>query len=253
MERNSSSSRKMKQDKPEKLAWTSNFLYHSTEPRFLVTNTPPHVCGWVISLLSLESCCMMRVAMDPSSFKTGGLLLPTIEMRCASPPSVIVIGSGISGIAVAHVLSNSSFEVTVLESIDRIGGHVHTDYSFGCPIDMGASCCSLFDKNGLAVPMEIAAKVGVIFEKILKEKVKPRDEQEHDMRLEQAISMVLERHPDLNFTHGTLMIDGAGPLPLLAYVGTALSNPYLSFAEALNGLAGPQQSQPLSYILLIQL
>ncbi|KAF7013929.1 hypothetical protein CFC21_027976 [Triticum aestivum] len=46
--------------------------------------------------------------------------------------------------------------------------------------------------------MEIAAKVGVIFEKILKEKVKPRDEQEHDMRLEQAISMVLERHPDLN-------------------------------------------------------
>ena len=126
-------------------------------------------------------------------------------------------------------------QVTVLESIDQIGGHVHTDYSFGCPIDMGASwlhgvsnenslaplighlglrlyhtsgdnsvlydhdleSCSLFDKNGLAVPMEIAAKVGVIFEKILKEKVKPRDEQEHDMRLEQAISMVLERHPDL--------------------------------------------------------
>ena len=30
-------------------------------------------------------------------------------------------------------------QVTVLESGDRIGGRVHTDYSFGCPIDMGAS------------------------------------------------------------------------------------------------------------------
>jgi polyamine oxidase len=50
-----------------------------------------------------------------------------------------VIGGGISGIAAARVLSNSSFEVTVLESRDRIGGRVHTDYSFGCPIDMGAS------------------------------------------------------------------------------------------------------------------
>ncbi|XP_037430372.1 polyamine oxidase 4-like isoform X2 [Triticum dicoccoides] len=69
--------------------------------------------------------------MDPSSFKNGGLLLPTIERRCTSPPSVIVIGGGISGIAAAHV--------TVLESRDRIGDHVHTDYYFGCPIYMGAS------------------------------------------------------------------------------------------------------------------
>ena len=30
-------------------------------------------------------------------------------------------------------------QVTVLEFGDRIGGRVHTDYSFGCPIDMGAS------------------------------------------------------------------------------------------------------------------
>ncbi|XP_020160906.1 polyamine oxidase 4 isoform X3 [Aegilops tauschii subsp. strangulata] len=97
--------------------------------------------------------------MDPSSFKIGvalhlcvaGLLLPTIERRCASPPSVIVIGGGISGIAAAHVLSNSSFEVTVLESRDRIGGHVHMDYSFGCPIDMGASWLhSVGNDNSLA-------------------------------------------------------------------------------------------------------
>lgn len=46
---------------------------------------------------------------------------------------------------------------------------------------------SLFDNNDLAVPMETTAKVGVIFEKILMETVKPRDEQEHDMCLEQRM------------------------------------------------------------------
>jgi polyamine oxidase len=150
-----------------------------------------------------------------------------------------VIGGGISGIAAARVLSNSSFEVTVLESRDRIGGRVHTDYSFGCPIDMGASwlhgvsnenslaplighlglrlyhtsgdnsvlydhdleSCSLFDKDGLQVPKETAAKVGETFEKILEETVKLRDEQENDMPLEQAISIVLERHPHLKYVH----------------------------------------------------
>jgi hypothetical protein len=30
-------------------------------------------------------------------------------------------------------------QVTLLESRDRLGGRIHTDYSFGCPVDMGAS------------------------------------------------------------------------------------------------------------------
>ena len=54
-------------------------------------------------------------------------------------PCVIVIGSGISGLAAARSLSEASFNVIVLESRDRIGGRIHTDYSFGCPVDMGAS------------------------------------------------------------------------------------------------------------------
>ncbi|XP_066349935.1 polyamine oxidase 4 isoform X2 [Miscanthus floridulus] len=145
--------------------------------------------------------------MDPNGLKTGGLLLPTIERRCTSPPSVIVIGGGISGVAAARALSNSSFKVTVLESRDRIGGRVHTDYSFGCPIDMGASwlhgVCNenslapligylglrlyrtsddnsvlydhdlesyaLFDKDGNQVPKETVDKVGETFERILEE------------------------------------------------------------------------------------
>lgn len=173
--------------------------------------------------------------MDPNGLKTGGLLLPTIERRCTSPPSVIVIGGGISGVAAARALSNSSFKVTVLESRDRIGGRIHTDNSFGCPIDMGASwlhgVCNenplaplisylglrlyrtsddnsvlydhdlesyaLFDKDGNQVPKETVDKVGETFERILEETVKVRDEQEHDMPLLQAISIVFERHPHL--------------------------------------------------------
>jgi polyamine oxidase len=62
-----------------------------------------------------------------------------------------VIGGGISGVAAARALSNASFEVTVLESRDRVGGRVHTDYSFGCPIDMGASWLhGVCNENSLA-------------------------------------------------------------------------------------------------------
>jgi phytoene dehydrogenase-like protein len=32
-----------------------------------------------------------------------------------------------------------TFQVILLESRDRIGGRVHTDYSFGFPVDLGAS------------------------------------------------------------------------------------------------------------------
>ncbi|ONM33659.1 CCR-like [Zea mays] len=54
-------------------------------------------------------------------------------------PSAIVIGGGFAGLAAADALRNASFQVILLESHDRIGGRVHTDYSFGFPVDLGAS------------------------------------------------------------------------------------------------------------------
>jgi polyamine oxidase len=170
----------------------------------------------------------------PNGFAAGGFF-KHIDGQNSSPPSVIVIGGGISGIAAARALSNASFKVTLLESRDRLGGRVHTDYSFGCPIDMGASwlhgVCNenslaplirmlglrlyrtsgdnsvlydhdlesyaLFDKNGQQVPQEIVTKVGETFEKILKETVKVRDEHANDMALIQAMAIVLDRNPHL--------------------------------------------------------
>ncbi|KAL6506821.1 Polyamine oxidase 2 [Orobanche hederae] len=63
----------------------------------------------------------------------------TLVRRSTASPSVIVIGAGFAGITAARALHDASFQVTVLESRDRIGGRVHTDYSFGFPVDLGAS------------------------------------------------------------------------------------------------------------------
>ncbi|KAG0482738.1 hypothetical protein HPP92_010822 [Vanilla planifolia] len=150
-------------------------------------------------------------------------------------PSVIVIGAGFAGIAAARALKNASFKVVVLESRERIGGRVHTDYSFGFPIDMGASwlhgVCNenplapligrlglplyrtsndnsvlfdhdlesyaLFDTDGRQVPQELVINVGELFESILKEANKLRDEYDYDISIAQALSIVLERCPHL--------------------------------------------------------
>ncbi|KAL6520696.1 hypothetical protein OROMI_032256 [Orobanche minor] len=63
----------------------------------------------------------------------------TLVRRSTASPSVIVIGAGFAGITAARALHDASFQVTVLESRDKIGGRVHTDYSFGFLVDLGAS------------------------------------------------------------------------------------------------------------------
>uniref|UniRef100_A0A0D6QVW7 Amine oxidase domain-containing protein n=1 Tax=Araucaria cunninghamii TaxID=56994 RepID=A0A0D6QVW7_ARACU len=156
-----------------------------------------------------------------------------------STPSVIVIGGGFAGLAAAHALHNASFKVTLLESRDRIGGRVYTDYSFGFPVDMGASwlhgVCkenplapiigrlglslyrtsgdnsvlydhdlesyALYDMDGKQVPPEVVTRVGEAFEDIIEETKKVRDEFLEDMSVKQAFSIVLERRPDLR-QHG---------------------------------------------------
>lgn len=157
------------------------------------------------------------------------------ERRQAGSPSVIVIGGGVAGISAARALHDASFQVVVLESRDRLGGRVHTDYSFGFPVDLGASwlhgVCkenplapligrlglplyrtsgdnsvlydhdlesyALFDMDGNQVPQELVTKVGEAFEDILRETDKVRQELSEDMSILQAFSIVYERRPDL--------------------------------------------------------
>lgn len=148
---------------------------------------------------------------------------------------MIVIGGGFAGIAAARTLQDASFQVVVLESRDRIGGRVHTDYSFGFPVDLGASwlhgVCkenplapvigrlglplyrtsgddsvlydhdlesyALFDMDGNQVPQELVTKVGKTFECILEEINKVREEHVEDVSISRAFSIVFDRRPDL--------------------------------------------------------
>ncbi|GKV15372.1 hypothetical protein SLEP1_g26165 [Rubroshorea leprosula] len=164
-----------------------------------------------------------------------GLCYSNVEGKKARSPSVIVIGAGMAGIAAARALHYASFRVVLLESRDRIGGRVHTDYSFGFPVDLGASWLhgvskenplaplisrlglplyrtsgdnsvlydhdlesyALFDMDGNQVPQELVAKVGELFESILKETDKVRQEYSEDMSIRCAFSIVFERRPDL--------------------------------------------------------
>ncbi|XP_076890144.1 polyamine oxidase 2-like [Bidens hawaiensis] len=151
-------------------------------------------------------------------------------------PSVIVLGGGLAGIAAARTLHNAAFQVILLESRERIGGRVCTDYSFGFPVDLGAlwlhGVCNenplapligrlglplyrtsigdnsllfahdlksyaLFDMNGNQVPHELVLRVGKTFESILQETTKVSEEFTEDMSIQQAISIVLERNPKL--------------------------------------------------------
>ncbi|GMH07085.1 hypothetical protein Nepgr_008925 [Nepenthes gracilis] len=158
-----------------------------------------------------------------------------IERRHPISPSVIVIGAGFAGIAAARALHDASFQVIVLESRDRTGGRVCTDYTFGFPVDMGASwlhgvcnenplaplierlglplyrTCNdnsvmydhdleryaLFDTDGNRVPQELVVKIGEVFEKILKATNEVRQECNEDISIQQAFSIVFERRPEL--------------------------------------------------------
>uniref|UniRef100_A0A7N0SX52 Amine oxidase domain-containing protein n=1 Tax=Kalanchoe fedtschenkoi TaxID=63787 RepID=A0A7N0SX52_KALFE len=152
-----------------------------------------------------------------------------------SSPSVLVIGGGFAGIAAARALHDASIRVTLLESRDRIGGRVHTDYSFGFPVDLGASWLhgvgkenplapligklglplyrtsgdnsvlydhdlesyALFDTNGNQVSQELVMEVGETFEKLLSKANELREEIEEDISIRRAFSILFERNPEL--------------------------------------------------------
>ncbi|EPS73706.1 hypothetical protein M569_01044 [Genlisea aurea] len=172
-------------------------------------------------------------ALSGESF--NGIYATLLERQLNATPTVIVVGGGISGLAAARTLQKASFKVILLESQDRIGGRIQTDYTFGCPVDMGASwlhgvchenplspiIChlgltlyrtsgddsvlydhdlesyALFDINGNQVSQNTVIEVGVTFKKILEETDKIRKEQSIDISVKEAMTTVLDRNPDL--------------------------------------------------------
>jgi oxygen-dependent protoporphyrinogen oxidase len=72
---------------------------------------------------------MLRVA-DKS--RTMSQLLPPSTSR------VVVVGAGLSGLAVAARLLNAGQDVVVLESSSRVGGQIHTYRGEGLVVELGA-------------------------------------------------------------------------------------------------------------------
>ncbi|KAG6534899.1 hypothetical protein ZIOFF_008805 [Zingiber officinale] len=92
----------------------------------------------------------------------------------------------------------ASIKVVLLESRDRIGGRVHTNYSFGFPVDMGAaSLHGVCNENPLAswigrlgLPIyRTSGDNSVLYDHDLE-----RYETNEDMSIAQAIKLVMERH-----------------------------------------------------------
>lgn len=61
--------------------------------------------------------------------------------------NVIVIGAGISGLAAAKKLKERGFNVTVLESQEKVGGRLRTNRTLGIAFDEGASWIHGIDGN----------------------------------------------------------------------------------------------------------
>ncbi|WP_166417312.1 flavin monoamine oxidase family protein [Cochlodiniinecator piscidefendens] len=72
-----------------------------------------------------------------------------------------VIGSGISGLAAAELLTENGRDVTVLEARDRKGGRLWTVDVLGVPLDLGASWIHGIDGNPL-VELAMSQDMGAV-------------------------------------------------------------------------------------------
>ena len=87
-----------------------------------------------------------RSSSSSSSGKKSDNLNDAVP-RKALGKQVLVIGAGISGVGAAKKLQEHGFQVTVLESQDRIGGRLKTNRDFGFAFDEGASWIHGVDGN----------------------------------------------------------------------------------------------------------
>lgn len=120
------------------------------------------------TLLRFAALAATRLAQPPAPHNPPAPIylpilarpLPTpTPMPTTTPPQVLVVGSGMAGLAAARTLHDAGVTVRVVEARARIGGRVWSDSRLGLPLDLGASwihgvrgnpIAELADRYGLA-------------------------------------------------------------------------------------------------------
>jgi monoamine oxidase len=120
----------------------------------------------VVSASSQETKMHRRQMIQAAASLLGAAMLPSCGDDAAKSPvaqKIIVIGSGIAGLAAARSMVQAGHDVTVLEAQDRIGGRLKTDATtLSAPVDLGASWIHGIDSNPIkALADEINAVTAV--------------------------------------------------------------------------------------------
>ena len=106
----------------------------------------------VAGLTTLAVACSADDTGDERSSTEGG--------EGGQSGTVVVVGSGLAGLAAASKLADAGRTVIVLEAKGSIGGRTRTDRSLGIAFDLGASWIHGTTNNPIT---ELAAKAGATF------------------------------------------------------------------------------------------
>ncbi len=113
--------------------------------------------------------------------------------------SAIIVGGGIAGLSSALELARHGVSVTVLEAKNRLGGRIHTVYSKGLPIELGAE----YIHGRSPALLETIARAGLVAEEAQRHflffeqgRLKPRELPEE---LDRVFAKLSSRGPDLSF------------------------------------------------------
>jgi monoamine oxidase len=88
--------------------------------------------------LSRRQFCLAGITLSAHGFLGKSCDAQTASGDQSGEESILVVGAGVAGLAVARELKARGFQVTVLEGRNRIGGRVWTTKLGDQPVDLGA-------------------------------------------------------------------------------------------------------------------